>query len=115
MNAKIFRASHSRDNPYRMISRALFEDNRLSLEARGLMGYILVKPDDWQVKVTDLVKQGKAGKNRIYRILNELMQFGYCQRVDTRNAKGQVVSWDYSIYEHPLPCFPEVGNRDTTK
>jgi hypothetical protein len=115
MNARIIRASHSKDNPYRMVSRALFEDNRLSLEARGLMGYILVKPDDWQVKVTDLVKQGKSGKNRIYRILNELIEFGYCRRTATRNEQGRVVSWDYSIHEHPLPYFPLLENKDTTK
>jgi hypothetical protein len=115
MNARIIRASHSKDNPYSMLRKAMFEDNRLSLEARGMLGYILVKPDDWQIQIADLMKQGKTGRDRVYRIINELIGFGYIDRIEVRNEQGKVVRYDYFTYEEPLPEKPYTENQDITK
>jgi hypothetical protein len=106
----IRRSKKDSDNPYKSIRRATFEDNRLSFEARGVLGYILVKPDDWRINVTDLMKQGDMGRDKTYRILNELIETGYCERVELRD-RGRIVGYDYLINEEPctekpLPDFP---------
>ena len=54
---------------YFVVDNALFCDERLSWEARGLMGYLLSKPDDWKVRLYDLVARGPAGVHKIQRIL----------------------------------------------
>src|SRR3972149_3095975 len=57
---------------YFSASNIPFNDKRLSWEARGVMGYLLSKPDDWTVRFNDLVGNGPAGQKKIRRILKEL-------------------------------------------
>ena len=54
---------------YFVVDNALFSDAQLSWEARGLMGYLLSKPDDWRVRLYDLVAHGPAGQHKIQRIV----------------------------------------------
>jgi hypothetical protein len=49
----IIRVEHRR-HPYVVIDRRPPEDERQSWAARGLLGYLLAKPDDWQLRVSDL-------------------------------------------------------------
>jgi hypothetical protein len=113
---RIKRNLHGKENPYFMMTRATAQDRELSWEARGVLCYLLSKPDDWKLQPTDL-EQGCA-KGRVYRILDELIETGYIERVQQRDENtGQIRSWDYLVYESPLPRFPEVGlpeveNRD---
>lgn len=97
----IRRARRDKDNPYKAIRRATFEDANLSFEARGVLGYILVKPDDWEVQVTDLMRQGDIGRDKAYRIINELITAGYCKRVEYR-TRGRIVGYTYLIDEEPI-------------
>lgn len=97
----IERATKDADNPYRMISRAAMEDERLSFESRGVLAYILVKPDNWRVHVADLRKAGNVGRDKIYRILNELIAFGYVVRDVERNKDGTLGDTVYRVNEKP--------------
>lgn len=93
-----YRIKH--DNKYFSVSNALFNDKRLSWEARGLMGYLLSKPDNWQVRVFDMVNQGPAKREKIQRILAELESFGYLRRELVR-LKGGRFDWVSTISETP--------------
>jgi len=88
-----------------MISRLAMEDSRLSFEARGALAYILVKPDDWEVNVTDLREAGGIGRDKAYAIIKEWIAAGYCERVEHR-AGGRVSGYTYLIYESPLTDLP---------
>ncbi len=83
-----------------VVDNALFEDARLSWEARGVMGYLLSKPDNWQARVYDLMAHGPAGSHKIGRILNELERAGYLRRERVVLADG-TFDWVTSIYEAP--------------
>lgn len=89
-----------RDNPFVQIDKTVFEDNRLSWKAKGLIGYLLSKPDDWQTYVKDLEKRSKDGKDSVNSGLEELEQYGYLVREKKRN-KGRFDGWEYHIYETP--------------
>ena len=39
---------------YVIIEQSVVEDSRLSWAARGILGYLLSRPDSWQVRVKDL-------------------------------------------------------------
>lgn len=106
MGSTIRRAKKDAENPYKAIRRATFEDNRLSWEARGLLGYLLVKPDDWHISVTNLINESPGGRDRVYRILNELIEFGYIQRIEVRD-KGKISGYDYLVYEEPCEGKPQ--------
>lgn len=76
----IFRAPKNAMNPYVMISNELIQDSELSFRAKGIMAYILSRPDCWQVTIRDLMKHGKEGRDAIYKGLKELVQYGYLEQ-----------------------------------
>ena len=69
----------------------------------GMLGYLLTKPDDWLVIVSELVNVTKetakpTGKEGVYNILKELRDKGFI--VVQKNSDG---STDYTVYDEPLP------------
>ena len=61
------------------INQDAVEDSRLSWAARGLLGYLLSRPDDWKVLIKDLQRRGDLGRDGIYKLLRELRETGYVQ------------------------------------
>lgn len=58
----------------------VFEDESLSFGARGLMAYLLTKPDHWQVRRDQLVNASPGGRVKLQRMINELKTAGYMRR-----------------------------------
>ncbi len=96
----IIRVEHNRKNPYTMISQAVLEDAELSWEARGMLGYLLSKPNDWTVRFTDLVRQSPAGATKTRRIFKEIEAAGHIVRTRT-SRKGRFI-WTTTVYEVPI-------------
>jgi len=118
-SATIIRAPHDNLNPYKSVRRATFEDSSLTFEARGALAYLLMKPDDWQINIGDLMREGGIGRDKTYKIIGELMACGYLERVDDRD-KGKFGGATYLLYESPLPEKPDTVTPlpdlpDTTK
>lgn len=98
----IIRTRRDRNNPYAMVNKAPFEDERLSWEARGVLAYLLTKPDDWQVRTADLLKRApKCGIDRLTRILKELEDAGYLVR-ERRNVGRGRFEWITTVFENPI-------------
>ena len=108
----ITRVSHGHD-PYAVIDRRPLEDERLSWAARGVMGYLLAKPDDWALRIEDLRRRGDLGRDALYRILKELQRYGYLERRTLRDAKGRIAQTEYVVYEVPRTVLPLPGKPDT--
>lgn len=51
-----------RPSNFVMMDKTFLEDDRLSYKAKGLLAYLLSKPDDWKVIVGNLVNSSKDGK-----------------------------------------------------
>ena len=82
---RIVRATKDKDNPYKQVRRATFDGSNLSFEARGVLAYILMKPDDWETNIGDIMREGNIGREKAYRIVNELIEHGYAERCDGRD------------------------------
>ena len=98
-----------RDRFVVMDQRAV-EDVRLSWAARGLLCYLLSRPDDWKVLVNDLRKRGNLGRDGIYRLLRELRAVGYAQFLRLRDKNGRIRGGIYIIREvadSPDPELPD--------
>lgn len=91
----------SKKGGYTKISNLTINDKRLSWEARGLLAYLLSKPDDWCVSVVNIINSGPAGINKVRRILKELEKFGYLQRTRVQGEDGRF-RWVSTIREHPF-------------
>ena len=108
----IIRADPDEDGPTFMLARATAQDERLTWEARGLLAYMHSLPRDWRLNPADLIKRGKGGRNRIYRMLSELREAGYILRTDVRDEHGKIVRWEYLARMRPLPRYPDVADPD---
>ena len=91
-----------REHNYTVISNKVYEKNQLSWQAMGLLGYLLTKPDNWQVMVAELVNVTKdtkkpTGSNGVYNIINELKEKGFISV--RKNSDG---STDYTVYDEPI-------------
>jgi hypothetical protein len=76
-----------------------FRDRRMSWEARGLLGFLLTKPDDWEVDTENLVRESpNAKRDKVLSMLKELEVFGHLHRQRTNDAGGQL-AWETIIYE----------------
>ena len=92
------------------------EDDRLSWAARGLLCYLLSRPDDWKVLVNDLRKRGNLGRDGIYRLLKELRTLGYARFQRSRDKHGRIRGGIYFIREiadSPYPDLPDTVKPDT--
>lgn len=92
---------------YCVLPNALVQDKRLSHKARGVLCYLLSKPDDWVVKRQDLLTP-HDGDAAIRSALQELKATGYIKWEAARNAQGKILRWEYNVYEGATT--PDVEN-----
>jgi len=89
-----------KDANYFAASNEPFNDERLSWEARGLMGYLLSKPNDWKVQQKDIINKGAAGERKVRRMLAELRKAGYMNRIRV-TLEHNKFDWITEVYESP--------------
>lgn len=94
---------------FTILSNDMLRNDKLSWEARGMLSFILSFPTDWKLNVSHLVKSGgisedgrrMCGKEKVYRILNELKAAGYITGQPKRNG-GSFHGFDYIVHEEPV-------------
>lgn len=105
-----------RPNNFVMLDKTFLEDDRLSFKAKGILAYLLSKPDNWKVIVGNLVKYSKDGKSAVYAGLKELKECGYYVKTPIRSEDGRRISrWESTVYEVPdslLSDFQEIENQE---
>lgn len=98
-----------RERNYSVVSNEILEDTRMSFKARGLLIYMLSKPDDWKFYSEELVKHSdKDGISSIKTALNELEKCGYLKRIQKRAEKGKFGGQDWILNDSPENS-PQVG------
>lgn len=133
----IFRVMKNPENPFVMMDKRALADPKLSYKAKGILAYLLSRPDNWTINVSDVVNHSPDGEFAVRTGIKELIAAGYVQRKVERNEKHQIVRWVMEVYEQPIqpaesqagqnpPAegdekpdrgnlqigFPDVGNRD---
>ena len=88
MSQTIIRAP--RRHRFVILDQQAVEDTRLSWAARGLLAYLLSRPDDWRVLINDLRKRGDLERDGIYKLLRELRDTGYVQFLRSRDEQGRI-------------------------
>lgn len=84
-----------------LVEQQAAEDENLSFRAAGILLYLLSKPDNWQTRVTDLMRRGRCGKDAVYAGLNELVAAGYAERRTVRE-NGRIVRREIAISALPI-------------
>jgi DnaD/phage-associated family protein len=107
----IYRVVKSKDNPYVMIDRRPIENPTLSFKAKGILTYLLSRPDGWEVSVADLIKRGTDGEAGVRAGLKELKNAGHMKYTTSRKA-GRITGWLIEVYEVPDSDFQQVEIQD---
>ena len=97
---------------YTVMSNHHLQDKRLSLKAKGLLSYMLSLPDDWDYSLKGLTVGCKDGLDSVRTAVLELEEHGYVRRQKVRNAKGQIIDYDYQVYESPVEDAPAVLGKE---
>ncbi|RKD61675.1 hypothetical protein BJ928_107277 [Rhizobium sp. WW_1] len=95
----------ARNANYVAVPNRIFEDSRLSMEARWLLGYLLSKPDNWIVVIGDIIKKGGCGRDKARKMIAELVEFGYAEREQVRED-GKFGSSVLVIFDEPSAGIP---------
>jgi DnaD/phage-associated family protein len=112
----IFRVVHDPNNPYVIIDKRPFEKPYMSWKAKGLLGYLLSRPDDWTVRLGDLVKRSTDKAHATRQALRELVMAGHMRQVEYRHENGKYAGTVYEVhelplYENPLAVYPKAEKR----
>ena len=87
-----------RKERFSIVDNKVIEDERLSFKARGLLIYMLSKPDDWKFYTEELAKRSnKDGISAIKTALNEIEDAGYLTRKQEHRKNGQFASQDWIL------------------
>jgi hypothetical protein len=90
-----------RENPFVQLDKTFLNDESISWSARGILAYILSKPDDWKIRQQDLINRSPDGKTKVERAKLELMAAGYLNWFQEKEEDGQFGEWVYEVYERP--------------
>ena len=97
---------------YTVMSNYHLQDKKLSLKAKGLLSYMLSLPNDWDYSLKGLTVGCKDGLDSVRTAVLELEEHGYVRRQKVRNAKGQIIDYDYQVYESPVEDTPAVPGKE---
>ena len=102
------------------MDKGFLENPNLSWKAKGILAYLLSKPDSWKVIVSNIINNASDGKGAVYKGLAELKEFGYYEKSPIRDEKGVIVRWDSVVLEVPymiknaenMPSCPLPKNQE---
>lgn len=97
---------------YTVVSNDILNSPKISLKAKGLIIFMLSKPDVWDFSVNGLKSQLKEGRDSLSNTLKELEKNRYLKRVQSRE-KGKFSSYEYELHEIPFTENPNTVNPIT--
>lgn len=80
------------------IHKEIIDNPNITANAKGVLIYLLSKPDDWDFYETEIKSHFKDGLKTIKSAIQELIEEGYVIRNRTRTKDGRFI-YDYIIYE----------------
>lgn len=91
-----------KEKKYAQIDNDLINNRNLSFKALGILTYILSKPDDWQIYISDLIREND-GEKSVRSGLNELINARFVQRYRVFDMEtGKVHHWETLVSETPF-------------
>ena len=94
------------DTRFYTLNKDISEDTQLSWAARGMLIFLLGKPDNWTVSVAHLIKQTSdsarpSSRDAVRGIIGELITSGYMKADTARSEGGKFRGMDYVVSELP--------------
>jgi hypothetical protein len=96
---------------FTIVPNAMFLDERLSIEAKSVLGFLLSRPHKWQVRLDHVGRTLRIGRKKLQRIFRELISAGYVTREQRRILDDQRFGeMDYVVRDVPEPLSHPVDH-----
>lgn len=111
------RLSKRKKRPFTQVDNKPLNE-QMSFQAKGLLVYLLSKPDDWEIRTNQLINQSgeketksgkvipKNGRDAIRSMFAELIEFGYARIENNKDETGRFIGKIYRITEVAF-CFED--------
>jgi hypothetical protein len=87
---------------YTAIANRVLRDRRLKGEEKGLQVWLLSHDPNWKIIIPVVMREMGWGRDKTYRILKRLSQFGYVNRTQERDpASGAFGGVSYTVFSNP--------------
>ena len=95
----IRRAQHKKN--FTTVHNEFINDTRLSARAKGVMIWLLSKPDHWIIRREHLYKCFKEGRTAVWTAFKELIEYGYIVEEEFKRGDGGKLQGgkSYVVYE----------------
>jgi hypothetical protein len=103
-----------RNTNYTMMSNVGLEDPNLSFKAKGVLAYLLSKPDNWSARDRQLAEVGPDGRDSVQTALKELETHGYLKRERVHKTDG-TFEWVSVVFDEPWRENPSTDKPSTDK
>ena len=103
-----------RNRHFAVIPNAMLDDERLSVEAKGLHAYLLSRPADWEVRHDQLQRHLNIGRRRFDKMVAELIKAGYMERDEEqgRDPRNRFTTYNYVVRDEPEPKSADEHRAD---
>jgi hypothetical protein len=102
MMRSILHRTH-RDGNFATLNNTAVEDPKLNGLAKALHHYAFSRPEDWELRIGDLRKRFKEGREALTAAFKNLEMQGYLRRTTEHAATGKFATMRYEWFEQPLP------------
>jgi hypothetical protein len=112
---------------FTVIENHVLRDRRLNGELKGLLVWLLSHAPNWKIVIPAVMREMGWGRDKTYRLLRLLREFGYVYREQERDSRsgsfGEVVYFVYSdctdnphiSLDGPVPDLPLPESSKATK
>lgn len=91
---------------FTQIDNEIVNNEEISWQAKGMMLYLLSKPDGWSFYEKDLTNRATNGKDSVRSIIKELLDYGYLKRGERlRNNKGNLGGYKYVVEDYLFESY----------
>lgn len=100
-------------NDYTVIRNEILEASTLTWAAKGILCYLLSKPDYWRPRQAEISSVGPDGKHAVSSVFKELISTGYVIKRQERKADGTFDVF-YDVYDEVQGRKSDPVRRDKT-
>jgi hypothetical protein len=111
----IKRGKHSRN--FTVLPNSMIEDAALSIETRGMLAYLVSRPEDWEIRHQALQRAVGVTAARLRRMIQEALAAGYMRRDDgqPRDQANRFTTYDYVVEDVPIRSAVSVNGKPSTE
>lgn len=90
----------AKDSNYSIINNEFLRCSALSWRAKGILAYLLMLPDDWDINLNEIMRHATEGERAFRNGWRELVAQGFVHRYPVHDG-SRIVRWQTEIYEVP--------------